>query len=223
MGGAVDPDPKWRLSLDTCTKSHLIRWDSWGGGGLLIKGAMNVFDKLKTLFSERWLLFTCGDINSLFLTDIEDPKIKCPTSQSAKNTVNKATGVVTWTGPEASDNSGLSPNISCTIKSGSQFAIGQTEVICQARDGFGNRAECTFTVEIKGKHGKHVVYLNDLQLAKFKKSIPLMLLPWNLQERSRWAKKLQLYLKNYVFSEYVICCNIYLFICLLIYWFILLI
>ena len=38
------------------------------------------------------------------------------------------------------------------IAPGSQFAIGQTELICQARDVFGNRVDCTFNIEIKGKY-----------------------------------------------------------------------
>ena len=45
--------------------------------------------------------------------------------------------------------------------------------------------------------------LNGSQLAKMKKYIPHMSLPWNLQGRSGWSKKFQLYLKNYDFCEYV--------------------
>ena len=37
------------------------------------------------------------------------------------------------------------------------------------------------------------------QVAKMKKSIPDISLPWNLQEWSSWSKKLQRYLKNYGF------------------------
>ena len=86
------------------------------------------------------------------LSDIEDPRIQCPANLIVINTFNKTTGIAIWTGPEAFDNSGLSPNISCSMKSGSQFAFGQTEVICQAYDGSENRAECTFTVEVTGKY-----------------------------------------------------------------------
>ena len=36
-----------------------------------------------------------------------------------------------------------------------------------------------------------------------KKSIPDMSLPLNLSGWSSWSKKLQIYLKNYILSEYV--------------------
>ena len=45
--------------------------------------------------------------------------------------------------------------------------------------------------------------MNGSQLAKIKKYIPHMSLPWNLWGRSSWSKKIQLYLKNYDFCEYV--------------------
>ena len=45
--------------------------------------------------------------------------------------------------------------------------------------------------------------LNDSQLAKMKKSIPGMSLPWNLKGWSSLSKKLQIYFKNYGLCEYV--------------------
>ena len=45
--------------------------------------------------------------------------------------------------------------------------------------------------------------VNGSQLAKMKKSIPGMSLPWNLWGWSSWSKKLQIYLKNYDLCEYV--------------------
>ena len=47
------------------------------------------------------------------------------------------------------------------------------------------------------------IYFNGWQLAKMKKSIPDMSLPWNLQGWSSWSKKLQKYLKNYDICENV--------------------
>ena len=46
-------------------------------------------------------------------------------------------------------------------------------------------------------------FANGSQLAKMKKSIPNMSLPWNLQGWSSWSKMLQIYFKNYDFCEYV--------------------
>ena len=45
--------------------------------------------------------------------------------------------------------------------------------------------------------------VNGWQLAKMKKSIPDMSLPWNLWGWSSWSKKLQKYLKNYDICENV--------------------
>ena len=47
------------------------------------------------------------------------------------------------------------------------------------------------------------IFLNGSQLAKMKKSIPDMSLPWNLSGWSSWSKKSQIYLKNYELCEYV--------------------
>ena len=47
------------------------------------------------------------------------------------------------------------------------------------------------------------VKINDSQLAKMKKSIPDVFLPWNLYGWSSWSKKLEIYFKNYDFCEYV--------------------
>ena len=45
--------------------------------------------------------------------------------------------------------------------------------------------------------------LNVSQLAKMKKSIPDMSVPWNLWGWSSLSKKLQIHLKNYDLCEYV--------------------
>ena len=76
--------------------------------------------------------------------------ISCPDNQTKSTLFGRSTAVVVWADHEASDNSGKRPKISCNIVSGSQFAIGETEVICKASDGFGNWAECAFTVKVKG-------------------------------------------------------------------------
>ena len=74
----------------------------------------------------------------------------CPDNKSAAPASGQPTAVVTWNEPQATDNSGLSPTITCIIESGSQFEIGKTEVTCQAVDPSGNQAICAFTVTIEG-------------------------------------------------------------------------
>ena len=58
-----------------------------------------------------------------------------------------------------SDNSGIVVYVSCNPQSGIDFNIGQTVVTCQAVDGSGNRAECSFDVNVKGKWLCNVSYL----------------------------------------------------------------
>ena len=59
--------------------------------------------------------------------------------------------MVAWDGPKASDNSGNVSRVFCNPQSGTNFTIGQTTVICEAVDGSGNRAACSFQVNVTGK------------------------------------------------------------------------
>ena len=87
------------------------------------------------------------------MTDAEDPTIQnCPSNQSLETDLDKATAVVNWINPNATDNSTQLPTVTCDAESGSLFGIGETEVICEAVDFAGNRATCVFTVNIHGKH-----------------------------------------------------------------------
>ena len=76
--------------------------------------------------------------------------ITCPVNQTVNTQPSKANASVVYTDPQATDNSGQIPTITCDAESGSQFWIGETEVTCQAVDPTGNQATCTFTVKIKG-------------------------------------------------------------------------
>ena len=67
------------------------------------------------------------------------------------------TAVVTWTDPTAVDNADLNPAISCTPVSGSEFVVGITEVVCEARDANENTATCRFAVLVKGKHNCQII------------------------------------------------------------------
>ena len=72
----------------------------------------------------------------------------CPNNITATTTSGQLNAVVTWSEPQATDNSGQSPTITCVIETGSQFWIGQTDVTCQVVDPSGNGATCAFTVII---------------------------------------------------------------------------
>ena len=84
--------------------------------------------------------------------DTEDPTfISCPANQTKNTASSLSTAVVIWTGPQANDNSGHPPSVTCSLASGSQFEMGKTEVTCEARDPSGNKALCAFVIEVRGK------------------------------------------------------------------------
>ena len=86
-----------------------------------------------------------------FSTDTEAPTVTCPPNQTVENDLTKSTATVIWTTPLATDNSKLIHTVTCNKQNGSQFEIGATEVMCQALDGAGNQATCSFIVDVAGK------------------------------------------------------------------------
>ena len=74
----------------------------------------------------------------------------CPKNKTMVTDSNLSTAVVTWSDVQVSDNSGQNLTVTCSTESGSQFGIGETEVICQAVDPSGNQAMWAFTVKING-------------------------------------------------------------------------
>ena len=85
------------------------------------------------------------------ISDTEDPVIYCPANQTVDSASSLSTAVAVWIDPQANDNSGITPTVTCNSDSGSQFQIGQTEVVCVARDPSGNQAICSFIIEVIGK------------------------------------------------------------------------
>ena len=83
-------------------------------------------------------------------TDLQVPVIVCPANQTINTDPSQAYATVVYTDPQMNDNSGQIPTITCDVESGDYFGIGETEVICQAVDSFGNQVTCTFTVTVEG-------------------------------------------------------------------------
>ena len=103
--------------------------------------------KLKSFFK----LFTSFIMihHSYHSTDHEAPVITCPSNQTVTCPSQENVTVV-YTAPQVTDNSGENPSITCDVESGSTFKVGETTVICQAVDGVGNQAACSFTVIVVG-------------------------------------------------------------------------
>ena len=92
--------------------------------------------------------YVCYFSSCLSYKDTEDPTIiSCPEDQTKHvASDDTSTAVAYWTNPQANDNSGVTPTLTCSKESGSQFPVGKTEVICDARDPSGNEALCNFTI-----------------------------------------------------------------------------
>ena len=92
-------------------------------------------------------------------TDNEVPTVNCVEGQSSEAEEGKATAMVIWEDPITLDNSG-NVSVSCDPPSGTDFPIGKKPITCEAVDGSGNRAECSFIVTVIGNHTLHVHYPN---------------------------------------------------------------
>ena len=77
--------------------------------------------------------------------------VACPANQTVKTDASQAYATVVWETPNVTDNAAETPTITCSIEYGSQFEIGEKEVICHAVDLGGNRGACSFTVVVIGK------------------------------------------------------------------------
>ena len=110
--------------------------------------------------SEKALLRTnCPVTCKTQCPDETAPTISCPANVNAVAT-SGAGAVVSWASPSATDNIQIYP-ISCSAASGSQFAVGVTQVECDTRDAAGNTASCRFSVTVAGVCTCSAVGLHD--------------------------------------------------------------
>ena len=91
--------------------------------------------------------------------DSEAPTVICIDAQSVKTDKEKPTAMVIWEDPTASDNSEKVAHVFCQPQSGTNFTIGQTTVMCEAVDWSGNRAECSFQVNVTGTSFTQVSFI----------------------------------------------------------------
>ena len=80
----------------------------------------------------------------------------CPAHQYKHTKPENSTALVVWKDPEAVDNSGFEPVVTCYPPQGN-FSIGYTKVFCEAVDQSGNTATCSFNVIVKGKN--HTIFI----------------------------------------------------------------
>ena len=80
----------------------------------------------------------------------------CPITQNASTDSGMATAAVSWTPPNATDNSGTQ-TLSSDYSPGDSFPIGTTTVTYTSTDESGNTNTCTFDVVVSGEFS--VVFL----------------------------------------------------------------
>lgn len=91
-------------------------------------------------------MVTCSFI--VTVNDCEMPTIDCPPNITMCNDQGRCGAVVAFS-PTAQDNCPDTLTTICSPASGSIFPIGNTTVICMARDLGSNSAQCSFTVTVQ--------------------------------------------------------------------------
>ena len=91
--------------------------------------------------------------------DKEAPNIQCADDQLIRTDRGKPTAMVNYNRPRASDNSGNVAHVICSPQSGTNFNMGHTSVTCEAVDGSGNRAACSFRFNVIGTTFKYCLVL----------------------------------------------------------------
>src|SRR5262249_25847553 len=79
------------------------------------------------------------------IRDCEPPTISCPTDMLVE--CSKPSGTVVFFDVPAHDNSGVA-TVQCQPPSGAAFALGTSQVLCQAFDPSNNMSQCTFSVTV---------------------------------------------------------------------------
>ena len=120
----------------------------------------------------------------MYIADTEPPQITC-IDQSLS--IDFATSVELQN-PVATDNSADTPNVTCDALSGSVFVIGETTISCEAVDGSGNRAECSFIVQVTGDYkGVTFIYCeSNTGLLYFKMKFRFWRKHWNTMIEGRF-------------------------------------
>ncbi|XP_072014222.1 hyalin-like [Amphiura filiformis] len=104
---------------------------------------------------------------SFTVTIVEEQDIKapvvtgCPEPLPIVIPLGTSRRVVTWTEPTATDNSGMTPTVTQSHRSGDSFPVGTTQVTYTFADMAGNTARCTFNVLIVAQDDTTAPMISD--------------------------------------------------------------
>ncbi|XP_077979658.1 hyalin-like [Glandiceps talaboti] len=86
---------------------------------------------------------------TLTVQDTISPVVTCPPSQNVEYDDGYTTTVVKFSVESATDNSGITPTVTCNPPSGNIFISGVNTVMCSATDDSGNTGFCNFTLTVQ--------------------------------------------------------------------------
>ncbi len=105
-----------------------------------------------TVKDKQGISSTCEvhvQVNVETVTDTEDPVFSCPGDMQFSNDTGECGAVVTFSAPQATDDSGdVTVSQKEGLASGEFFPLGPTEIVFEATDAAGNTAECSFTITV---------------------------------------------------------------------------
>ncbi|XP_072017507.1 hyalin-like [Amphiura filiformis] len=81
----------------------------------------------------------------------------CPEDKEIPTDPGKATTMVVYQTPTATDNSGEAINVVCNLTSGQAFPIGKICITCAAQDASENSVTCDFEVNIKDMEAPKII------------------------------------------------------------------
>ncbi|MBI4600868.1 MAG: HYR domain-containing protein, partial [Planctomycetes bacterium] len=96
------------------------------------------------------------------VVDVTPPSLVCPPDVTAE-CESPGGAVVTYPIPTATDACDAKPAVDCVPPPGSLFPMGQTEVVCTARDMSGNEMTCTFLVTVRDTTPPQITCPGDLR------------------------------------------------------------
>ena len=110
--------------------------------------------KIKKVLKKTNYLIVMYSLFENHFIDAEPPVIfGIPSSQNLISDPYLATANVSWTLPKTADNSGQTVTLTSDYSPGDNFPIGNTTVTYTAVDVYGNTANYSFDVVVRGKMG----------------------------------------------------------------------
>jgi hypothetical protein len=141
---------RWvRTFTESCDLQGPATWffGAWACQANQTIGTMHPNEAGQQALADRYLAYLRGNPPPVVLPDREAPTLAQPPDITRPTDPGRATAVVDFPLPSASDNVGVTAR-ACSPAPGTVFAVGATVVGCVARDAAGNETRRSFTVTV---------------------------------------------------------------------------